>query len=149
FFFSSRRRHTRCLSDWSSDVCSSDYGVRIFSGMRNILTSLLIVLGFVRAAVAPQQPDTTAKARPDTTARARDTFTAERPAPARSSMNAAEKRRRYPDIIEATDLDKKAFWLARGHYVGMTVLASADEQTTYLIVRRTTSSQPEWHARWD
>src|SRR5438045_4366289 len=22
FFFSSRRRHTRCLSDWSSDVCS-------------------------------------------------------------------------------------------------------------------------------
>src|SRR5205814_7551690 len=22
--FSSRRRHTRCLSDWSSDVCSSD-----------------------------------------------------------------------------------------------------------------------------
>src|SRR5258705_10190667 len=24
FFSSSRRRHTRCLSDWSSDVCSSD-----------------------------------------------------------------------------------------------------------------------------
>src|ERR1035441_7964994 len=24
FFFTSRRRHTRCLSDWSSDVCSSD-----------------------------------------------------------------------------------------------------------------------------
>src|SRR5215212_10970497 len=24
FFFSSRRRHTRCLGDWSSDVCSSD-----------------------------------------------------------------------------------------------------------------------------
>src|SRR5438045_4937248 len=24
FFFSSRRRHTRCLSDWSSDVCSSN-----------------------------------------------------------------------------------------------------------------------------
>src|ERR1039458_10750656 len=23
-FVSSRRRHTRCLSDWSSDVCSSD-----------------------------------------------------------------------------------------------------------------------------
>src|SRR6202165_5256490 len=27
FFFSSRRRHTRLLGDWSSDVCSSDlYG---------------------------------------------------------------------------------------------------------------------------
>src|SRR5476651_2831748 len=26
FFFSSRRRHTRYLRDWSSDVCSSDLG---------------------------------------------------------------------------------------------------------------------------
>src|SRR5258705_4199187 len=31
FFFSSRRRHTRCLSDWSSDVCSSDLISRKFS----------------------------------------------------------------------------------------------------------------------
>src|SRR5438093_12295428 len=30
FFFSSRRRHTRLVSDWSSDVCSSDlYDIRI------------------------------------------------------------------------------------------------------------------------
>src|SRR5262245_30740547 len=34
FFFSSRRRHTRCLSDWSSDVCSSDLGL-IYVGDRN------------------------------------------------------------------------------------------------------------------
>src|SRR5436190_10913953 len=27
FFFSSRRRHTRSLCDWSSDVCSSDLTV--------------------------------------------------------------------------------------------------------------------------
>src|SRR5215213_10596855 len=27
FFFSSRRRHTRLVSDWSSDVCSSDLEV--------------------------------------------------------------------------------------------------------------------------
>src|SRR5262249_36622146 len=27
FFFSSRRRHTRLVSDWSSDVCSSDLGL--------------------------------------------------------------------------------------------------------------------------
>src|SRR5256884_623650 len=26
FFFSSRRRHTRCSREWSSDVCSSDLG---------------------------------------------------------------------------------------------------------------------------
>src|SRR5436853_4214095 len=35
FFFSSRRRHTRCLSDWSSDVCSSDlahYLVKAWDG---------------------------------------------------------------------------------------------------------------------
>src|SRR3989449_4994091 len=28
FFFSSRRRHTRCSRDWSSDVCSSDLSVK-------------------------------------------------------------------------------------------------------------------------
>src|SRR2546422_4654338 len=28
FFFSSRRRHTRCSRDWSSDVCSSDLILR-------------------------------------------------------------------------------------------------------------------------
>src|SRR6266852_7735079 len=32
FFFSSRRRHTRCYRVWSSDVCSSDLGrFRVFS----------------------------------------------------------------------------------------------------------------------
>src|SRR5437899_5547934 len=35
FFFSSRRRHTRCLSDWSSDVCSSDLFVQRFSRSLN------------------------------------------------------------------------------------------------------------------
>src|SRR5437899_6031642 len=37
FFFSSRRRHTRCLSDWSSDVCSSDLDLQ-FS--RSTVTSI-------------------------------------------------------------------------------------------------------------
>src|SRR2546429_1072220 len=32
FFFSSRRRHTRCSRDWSSDVCSSDLRVVILTG---------------------------------------------------------------------------------------------------------------------
>src|SRR6266542_5539524 len=31
FFFSSRRRHTRCYRDWSSDVCSSDLGSSVGS----------------------------------------------------------------------------------------------------------------------
>src|SRR5258706_10465598 len=33
FFFSSRRRHTRLVSDWSSDVCSSDLS-RGYHGVR-------------------------------------------------------------------------------------------------------------------
>src|SRR5262249_56340814 len=36
FFFSSRRRHTRLVSDWSSDVCSSDllfFGGLVASGL--------------------------------------------------------------------------------------------------------------------
>src|SRR6266542_4649770 len=33
FFFSSRRRHTSCYRDWSSDVCSSDLGGRIELGL--------------------------------------------------------------------------------------------------------------------
>src|SRR5438034_2349069 len=37
FFFSSRRRHTRSLCDWSSDVCSSD--------LRAVLNAALDFLG--------------------------------------------------------------------------------------------------------
>src|SRR2546422_7314774 len=36
FFFSSRRRHTRCSRDWSSDVCSSD-----LDNPKNIIQTLL------------------------------------------------------------------------------------------------------------
>src|SRR5437763_6280933 len=32
FFFSSRRRHTRYIGDWSSDVCSSDLSHQTISG---------------------------------------------------------------------------------------------------------------------
>src|SRR5690554_4449285 len=38
FFFSSRRRHTRCGRDWSSDVCSSDL---TFKGMPGLLADAL------------------------------------------------------------------------------------------------------------
>src|SRR6266496_6700912 len=34
FFFSSRRRHTRSLRDWSSDVCSSDLETAFFPASR-------------------------------------------------------------------------------------------------------------------
>src|SRR3989449_363189 len=35
FFFSSRRRHTRCSRDWSSDVCSSDL---VFPSFRRLFS---------------------------------------------------------------------------------------------------------------
>src|SRR5438093_8193185 len=47
FFFSSRRRHTRLVSNWSSDVCSSD------------LTLLVVV---ALGAVAPAEAMTNASA---------------------------------------------------------------------------------------
>src|SRR5207245_7729107 len=40
FFISSRRRHTRCYRDWSSDVCSSD-----LAAMRRGDLSELLALG--------------------------------------------------------------------------------------------------------
>src|SRR5438045_6018034 len=39
FFFSSRRRHTRCLSDWSSDVCSSD-----LLGWKHVCQKMIVVM---------------------------------------------------------------------------------------------------------
>src|SRR5205814_7790476 len=47
FFFSSRRRHTRCLSDWSSDVCSSDLECGSCSVMldRALVCSCLVLAG--------------------------------------------------------------------------------------------------------
>src|SRR2546422_8450314 len=37
FFFSSRRRHTRCSRDWSSDVCSSDLKAKRAPRVRRLL----------------------------------------------------------------------------------------------------------------
>src|SRR2546422_7864250 len=49
FFFSSRRRHTRCSRDWSSDVCSSDLPFVAFDGVqampRPVQTPIPIVVG--------------------------------------------------------------------------------------------------------
>src|SRR5262249_10492377 len=51
FFFSSRRRHTRLVSDWSSDVCSSDLAQELWP--------VRLGLGHARleALVDEQSPD--------------------------------------------------------------------------------------------
>src|SRR5438128_293020 len=44
FFFSSRRRHTRCYRDWSSDVCSSDlHGYDALDVLRAVELRLKVV----------------------------------------------------------------------------------------------------------
>src|SRR6478752_7798235 len=52
FFFSSRRRHTRCSRDWSSDVCSSDLPTPIMVSLLGpttprVLWMLLGAVGFL------------------------------------------------------------------------------------------------------
>src|SRR5262245_66671052 len=57
FFFSSRRRHTRCLSDWSSDVCSSDLERLFLSfGIRNT-TLILAQTQYQRERLAETFPN--------------------------------------------------------------------------------------------
>src|SRR5205814_4314784 len=58
FFFSSRRRHTSCLSDWSSDVCSSDLNARRLAAVLwhspNVRLSPLIAIAHeTNVAIAP------------------------------------------------------------------------------------------------
>src|SRR5262249_58037654 len=43
FFFSSRRRHTRLVSDWSSDVCSSDLSSRRRGRGRRVCATISMV----------------------------------------------------------------------------------------------------------
>src|SRR5438034_6545859 len=51
FFFSSRRRHTRSLCDWSSDVCSSDLlGELVFE-------PALVCIERVDRRISEQAPD--------------------------------------------------------------------------------------------
>src|SRR2546429_4606971 len=48
FFFSSRRRHTRCSRDWSSDVCSSD----LLSSTKQFILNRLHHSGYRKLALS-------------------------------------------------------------------------------------------------
>jgi mannose-6-phosphate isomerase-like protein (cupin superfamily) len=60
-----------------------------------------------------------------------------------------ETVRRRVDFIRADDLAHAAKRLAGQRTRGETMLTSSDEQSTFLLVHRTVSSEPEVHARWD
>src|SRR2546422_750331 len=55
FFFSSRRRHTRCSRDWSSDVCSSDLPALLGDLATPAVRRLVLALGGVLADHSPGQ----------------------------------------------------------------------------------------------
>src|SRR5947207_8429027 len=67
FFFSSRRRHTRSLCDWSSDVCSSDLSAGSFCLFcENGPAGLPILTNVSPAARAGTAPATSAMPAPIT-----------------------------------------------------------------------------------
>src|SRR5437763_5576960 len=58
FFFSSRRRHTRYIGDWSSDVCSSDLPEQRRASLYESLPSgRLAVIPGTSHAVALEKPE--------------------------------------------------------------------------------------------
>src|SRR2546422_2901634 len=57
FFFSSRRRHTRCSRDWSSDVCSSDLP-KYASAARLSARRRVLAIGYATGALALWQTET-------------------------------------------------------------------------------------------
>src|SRR5262249_57742197 len=60
FVCSSRRRHTRLVSDWSSDVCSSDLYLRLLKlpeDIQKMLEDELISMGHARALLGLDTKD--------------------------------------------------------------------------------------------
>src|SRR5690349_11887440 len=55
FFFSSRRRHTRSLRDWSSDVCSSDLFEHL--NLRDVTLFVQDWGSLIGLRIAAEQPD--------------------------------------------------------------------------------------------
>src|SRR5437879_12817678 len=58
FFFSSRRRHTRYIGDWSSDVCSSDLWSRalvVQAARDQLLAGAALAVDQDRRRLAPRQ----------------------------------------------------------------------------------------------
>src|SRR5437764_11699959 len=51
FFFSSRRRHTRYIGDWSSDVCSSDLNAWLALMLQLGPVGLLLIVGALVAGI--------------------------------------------------------------------------------------------------
>ena len=100
----------------------------------------VLILGLVCDLASAQQPDTAAFIPAPIVAR---------PTPG-AARREAEQRRRRVDFLDARTLSPWAPFVGKPKALwGTTLLTSGDEQTQYLLVRRTVSSVPEVHARWD
>jgi mannose-6-phosphate isomerase-like protein (cupin superfamily) len=107
--------------------------------MRPVLVSVLI-LGLACDVAGAQRSDTAAFVHAPVAV----------PRTARAFKREAEQRRRRVDYIDAKTLSPTAAFIGKPKPLwGTTLLTSGDEQTQYLLVRRTVSSVPEVHARWD
>jgi mannose-6-phosphate isomerase-like protein (cupin superfamily) len=106
--------------------------------MRHVSICVAILLALCDRATA-QRPDTSSFVRP---------AVATPVSPARGKRE-AEKRRKRIDFIPATMLSANAAWLRDQRAIGWTLFTSGDKQTAYVLVRRTVTSEPEVHARWD
>ncbi len=108
--------------------------------MRHIAIAL-VILSLAGEHVAAQRPDTTGFVH----------AAAKSPASVRrNAKREAEQRRRRVDFLSARALSPNAAFVGKPKPLwGATMLTSGDEQTIYLLQRRTVSSEPEVHARWD
>lgn len=105
--------------------------------MRNVSIALVLIVTLSGRATA-QKPDTPAVVR------------ARLPAARPSGFMRLEARpRRRVDFIEQATIEREAGWLREDRALGKTLYSSPDDQATFILVRRTVSSQPEVHARWD
>jgi mannose-6-phosphate isomerase-like protein (cupin superfamily) len=84
--------------------------------------------------------------KPDTPVVVRARLPVARP-PGFKTFDARPKRR--VDLIEQATIEREAAWLREDRAIGKTLYTSPDEQSTFILVNRRVSSQPEVHARWD
>lgn len=106
--------------------------------MRHLAIALFLI-GLPGSLITAQKPDTSTFFR---------AVVATAPSPAQAKR-AADNRRRRIDFLPAATLSANAEWLREKQSIGWTLLTSGDKQTAYVLVRRTVTSEPEVHARWD
>lgn len=108
--------------------------------MRHVAFGMLL-LGLVAARATAQQ-------RADTAAFVHARVAAPRPRGA--LKREVELQRKRVDFLDAGTLSPTAAFTGAPKPLWATeLLTSGDEQTIYLLVRRTVASKPEVHARWD